>query len=708
MEFDRWVGKKELYMPIHANSRSLKNQKQKKKRENLTIIFVVHHRHHSDFENLTIAHIPDKIWAPRNETINMTFPNGTSALLPPPNVNPIQGQLWVPGVSSRTLLVVIDCVILYIYTCYLLWHEWVDNLALRRVYFWEAGHRRIKELREITAIQNVIPQDESQRNLPPYLPDPELRDTPPSSRLEREMVATTKFFDECVPAQPRLSSSVAAVTIIPDANRVAKAWMKRYKIETKLRRLRLIRSIIRHKMEMESDGTTDMYDSSAHIIKRSQKNAVNVPTTHHSVDVSATESGTVRQTSAAFSTTVPLAPNHGESESEYIPMLAPGIKASGETVLEEIRDFLYQDFDVKAEYSQSSSNPCLYGVSPKLLFFKSIEELQQMEEDLWVELREANGDLNDARLHAIEHNEGDRGLITTGLDNKCSDEDFEREDGIFIPNSTIQAFDRIEQGLRNRTLTTAERDQWEMAQEAANEMRSMPDAKGRRKQSSFLCRVMPCFGDQLKALPVVTFTSRQAAIAAGQSLADGGVVILTNINNNNSSDNNQHDNNGKSSIITSWILIWFAIGGGILLSVGNLSLQWATTVFGAPLTTVVAIQASLTVTVGTCINYLLQPEKTPKPQFLALGVVWFVAAVWMSTRAHVLYARDCHVEDQDQDDQSDSDDMDCIGSRDGYIMASSSSSPAAIELHQSKAQRSISYSSLEAIDNSSNTTFQSG
>ncbi|KAG7373738.1 hypothetical protein IV203_012833 [Nitzschia inconspicua] len=66
----------------------------------------------TDFEKLTIAHIPDKIWAPHNETINMTFPNGTSVLLPPPNVNPIQGQLWVPGVSSRTLLVVIYCVIL--------------------------------------------------------------------------------------------------------------------------------------------------------------------------------------------------------------------------------------------------------------------------------------------------------------------------------------------------------------------------------------------------------------------------------------------------------------------------------------------------------------------------------------------------------------------------------------------------------------------
>ncbi|KAG7373737.1 hypothetical protein IV203_012832 [Nitzschia inconspicua] len=314
-----------------------------------------------------------------------------------------------------------------------------------------------------------------------------------------------------------------------------------------------------------------------------KKNTIHVPPTHDSADISAMESGTVRQTSAALSTTVPFAPNHGQSKSEYIPMLAhhkhgnenednealvsqettssnngnddevhqeitiefasddsdndshsqpsvcdesneeiknethsnagdenpfasmwssltggtkdptsrqqnedteieikpinntsdkavrgsikstatsssfsqsrhtnkardkaPGDKASGETVLEEVRDFLYQDFDVKAyakkvgfdeetelkgivdglgieklsvfarEYSQSSANPCLYGVSAKLLNFKSIEELQQMEEDLWVELREANEGLNDARLHAIEHNEDDRGLITTG------------------------------------------------------------------------------------------------------------------------------------------------------------------------------------------------------------------------------------------------------------------------------------------------------
>lgn len=138
-----------------------------------------------DFENMTIMHIPDKVWRPNNQTTAIVLENGTVVEIPPPTVNPISGKLWVPGVSSRTLVVVVCCVILYVYTCRLLWYEWIDNLALRRIYFLEADHysRRIKELDEITAIQNIIPPDQAQKDRPPYIPDPELRDTPPSVGL---------------------------------------------------------------------------------------------------------------------------------------------------------------------------------------------------------------------------------------------------------------------------------------------------------------------------------------------------------------------------------------------------------------------------------------------------------------------------------------------------------------------------------------------
>lgn len=158
----------------------------------------------------------------------------------------------------------------------LLWYEWIDNLALRRVYFLESDHYplRIEELDEVTSIQG-LPEDPFQARRPPYLPDPELRDTPPSVGLysvlyqlpeslvtygtdgatptERRLVATVNFFDECVPPQPGFSSSVAAVTIIPDASRVARAWMRWYAVESKIRRLRYVKKVLREKLLEEEE-----------------------------------------------------------------------------------------------------------------------------------------------------------------------------------------------------------------------------------------------------------------------------------------------------------------------------------------------------------------------------------------------------------------------------------------------------------------------
>jgi cytochrome b subunit of formate dehydrogenase len=56
------------------------------------------------------------------------------------------------------------------------------------------------------------------------------------------------------------------------------------------------------------------------------------------------------------------------------------------------------------------------------------------------------------------------------------------------------------------------------------------------------------------------------------------------------------------------LILLLAMVSGALLSVGNLSMQWATSVFGAPLTTVLAMQASLTVVIGTSISYVLEPQ----------------------------------------------------------------------------------------------------
>jgi hypothetical protein len=88
-------------------------------------------------------------------------------------------------------------------------------------------------------------------------------------------------------------------------------------------------------------------------------------------------------------------------------------------------------------------------------------------------------------------------------------------------------------------------------------------------------------------------------------------------------------------------IIAVAMLGGSLLSFGNLSFQWATVVFGAPLTTVLSLQASLTVILGTSINYWIDPSLTSRPSMLFGGVVIFLVAISFATLAQTLYVQEC-------------------------------------------------------------------
>ena len=64
-----------------------------------------------------------------------------------------------------------------------------------------------------------------------------------------------------MPPQPGLSSSAAAVTILPDVPKLAKAWRTWYKHVGLLRRLRFIRSLIAKKRYYEIDEVSDISES---------------------------------------------------------------------------------------------------------------------------------------------------------------------------------------------------------------------------------------------------------------------------------------------------------------------------------------------------------------------------------------------------------------------------------------------------------------
>ncbi|KAG7355019.1 protein of unknown function DUF221-domain containing protein [Nitzschia inconspicua] len=241
----------------------------------------------TDFEQLTIANVPPYSFSPLLNGTTAIQINGSSVVLMDGRDNPLSGRVWVPGLSSRYVAPVFTMIVITIFTCYLLWYEWVECLALRRVYYLESEYF-LERMEELDALKlNQDPEDPFQESRPPFLPHPEMRETIPNvslnsvlfqlpyslkeyrgrngkddgkSLLERQLDATVNFFDKCIPNQPGFTSSVVAVTIVPDAKLVKGAWMKWYNCGKKLRRLRYIMHVLEKRKKMQADGVLGVHD----------------------------------------------------------------------------------------------------------------------------------------------------------------------------------------------------------------------------------------------------------------------------------------------------------------------------------------------------------------------------------------------------------------------------------------------------------------
>eukprot|EP00536_Pseudo-nitzschia_multiseries_P007467 jgi/Psemu1/195687/e_gw1.176.6.1 len=216
---------------------------------------------------------------------------------------------WVPSQNGRISTIALCCVIIYTSAMILLALEWRSLVALRRKYFLEAAHyqrHKIEQNRRRIAIAIAIAANNDNDNdnsnndnsnnsnsnsnndweendalPPPYLTHPELHETPPSvgiysvlyrlppsmvtydntdgdgavtttTTLDRQLKATIGFFDGIISPEPGFSSSVAAVTILPDALLVADAWNQWTTCEMLLQKLRRVRRWIAER-ERERD-----------------------------------------------------------------------------------------------------------------------------------------------------------------------------------------------------------------------------------------------------------------------------------------------------------------------------------------------------------------------------------------------------------------------------------------------------------------------
>ncbi|KAH9606995.1 hypothetical protein KSS87_013770, partial [Heliosperma pusillum] len=83
--------------------------------------------------------------------------------------------------------------------------------------------------------------------------------------------------------------------------------------------------------------------------------------------------------------------------------------------------------------------------------------------------------------------------------------------------------------------------------------------------------------------------------------------------------------------------ILFAMAGGIVLSVGNLSTQYAWALVGISVVEVVA--ACITVVIGSTLNYFLD-DRMNKAEILFSGVGCFLIAVFLGAAVHKSNAAD--------------------------------------------------------------------
>ncbi|XP_060196877.1 ureide permease 1-like isoform X3 [Lycium barbarum] len=122
-----------------------------------------------------------------------------------------------------------------------------------------------------------------------------------------------------------------------------------------------------------------------------------------------------------------------------------------------------------------------------------------------------------------------------------------------------------------------------------------------------------------------TFTNLLAAVIIAFTF---GQIGTSSVENSNFLSQISQDN---------WTSVLFAMTGGVVLSIGNLTTQYAWAFVGLSVTEVVS--SSITVVIGTTMNYYLD-DKINKAEILFPGVGCFLIAVCLGSAVHASNAAD--------------------------------------------------------------------
>jgi Late exocytosis, associated with Golgi transport len=372
----------------------------------------------TNYERTTITNIPSLVIFKANST--------------KPGVETIwEGQFAAQ--VARLYGVVLCFWVVVAYTIYLLGIEWQELLALRRVYYLEMdvwGERR-KELKQTMLYDYDYPNvqfsfgeekkvGDNDRHLvhrDPWIPHPEQRETVPSVALYSVLVSglpalptdsnglftrrdsvdwqiamVSTFFDHCVPNQPGFSSSVVAVTVVPSASDLARAWAKWYAAAGALRRLQFVRREIaarRHYEIQVAPGDNEDNDDPSADSRPTSSVSVDLPPSSRLLNSSWKEQPDTPQ--------VYVDSTRNYQYYREVMGLLPWQDESDAAMLSDTHFGPEQTAVYSREFAQAAASCCPFGCNEGRIHRARIDELSEMEEEAAEELHSATLELRAIR-----------------------------------------------------------------------------------------------------------------------------------------------------------------------------------------------------------------------------------------------------------------------------------------------------------------------
>lgn len=416
--------------------------------------------------------------------------------------------------------------LLTLYIMHLLRQEWIELLAIRRIYYLEAN---IDQERRRLFQKQVAEEDSSLDDREPWIPHPEQPDTPASIELysvlmgnlpvlpstssptytrdniDWQLTLATTFLEQMAPPTPGFTSSVAAVTILPGAASVGEAWRKWYAAASQLRRLRFIRKLVLQRQGDEEAAVTDS-------------------------DLA-----------------------DGPSDANVKKVLGTIVVDPEDNVAYQAQHFGPEQTAVYArEFAQAAAPCCPKGMREGRVKKASLEELLDLEEEAVAEVRRANKELEEVRHQVIcKLRPSVLHSHTVSLPSASELPSSLQLEGHLTAMATssvsqVASAHDSRHDVEDDDDDVDEDERWKDVQALVSESRSagilmdrslpsgiwrLPRCKGlinhlfgERRRRWFLkeCpeKALSPFAEE-SAFAVVTFTTRKAAAAARQCLADG-------------------------------------------------------------------------------------------------------------------------------------------------------------------------------------------